>query len=265
MSRPYRPPHEAWMVVPFAMILGLFIALIAGLIVAELAAVRWPHLVRITSSPEILHAVWLSIATATLSTLISLWIAIPSSYLLSRLQFRGKVIIELLLDAPLVLPPLVVGLGLLLLFQSSMGVWFQERVMAVSFQVPAIVIAQVTVSGSLAIRSLRATFDQIDRRPEEVALTLGCSRGQAMSLVALPQATRGIVAAGTLAWARAFGEFGPVLVFAGTTRMRTEVLPTSIYLELNSGNLPGAAAVSLVMLVIAAAVLLTARRWGVRP
>ena len=116
----------------------------------------------------------------------------------------------------------------------------------------------------MAIRSIRGTFDQIDPRPETVALTLGCSRGQAFARVALPQALRGIFAAGTLAWARAFGEFGPVLVFAGTTRMRTEVLPTSIYLELNSGNLPGAAAVSFVMLVVAGIVLVLARRLGDR-
>ena len=80
----------------------------------------------------------------------------------------------------------------------------------------------------------------------------------------MPQAKQGILAAGTLAWARSLGEFGPILVFAGSTRMRTEVLPTSVYLEMQAGNLKGMIAISLIMIVAAAAVLVTSRLFGMK-
>jgi len=90
-------------------------------------------------------------------------------------------------------------------------------------------------------------------------MTLGCHRGQAFTRVVLPLAGKGMVAAGTMAWARSLGEFGPVLIFAGATRGRTEVLATSVFLEINIGNLPGAAAISLLMILLAVAILMLVR------
>jgi molybdate transport system permease protein len=111
---------------------------------------------------------------------------------------------------------------------------------------------------------MRVTFDQISPRAEKVALTLGCSRSQAFWMVVFPEARRGMLTAATLAWARALGEFGPILVFSGATRMRTEVLPTTVFLELSIGNLEAAVAVSLIMVVAAIAVLTIARLFGLR-
>ena len=129
---------------------------------------------------------------------------------------------------------------------------------------PAVILAQVAVACAFAVRTLRVTFDQISPRAEEVALTLGCNRGQAFFAVVLPQAGRGMVAAFTLAWARSLGEFGPILVFAGATRMRTEVLSTSVFLELSVGDLSAAVAVSLLMISLAMVVLIAARLIGMR-
>lgn len=95
-------------------------------------------------------------------------------------------------------------------------------------------------------------------------MTLGCSRARAVWLVTLPAARRGIFAAGTVAWARSMGEFGPILVFAGATRMKTEVLPTTVWLELSVGNLEAAVAVSLLMVVFAMMILVAVRRVGER-
>ena len=111
-------------------------------------------------------------------------------------------------------------------------------------------------------RLMRVAFDDIDVRHERVALTLGCSRAQAFWMVVFPQARRGLLTAGTLAWARSLGEFGPILVFAGTTRQHTEVLSTSVFLELSIGNLEAAVAVSMVMIAAAAAVLVLLRLFG---
>jgi molybdate transport system permease protein len=214
-------------------------------------------------SPEIQFALKLSLLTCTLTTLLSLWIAIPAGYVLSRLEFPGKNLVDALLDIPIVLPPLVLGLALLILFQTPLGQCV-ERVVPVTFAVPSVVLAQFSVACAFAVRTMRVTFDQISPRTEQVAWTLGCSRSQAFWMVLLPQARRGILTAATLAWARALGEFGPILVFSGATRMRTEVLPTSVFLELSIGNIESAAAVSLLMVLTALVVLVVARLFGLR-
>jgi molybdate transport system permease protein len=180
---------------------------------------------------------------------------------MSRFTFRGKAVIDAILDIPIVLPPLVVGLSLLILFRLQPSQWLRDNVV---FEVPAVILAQFMVACAFAVRTMRATFDQIPQRAEHVAMTLGCSHGQAFFAVALPQARRGMLTAGTLAWARSLGEFGPILIFAGSTRMHTEVLPTSVFLEMQAGNLAGALAVSLIMVFSAVAVLITARVAGVR-
>ena len=132
------------------------------------------------------------------------------------------------------------------------------------FEVPAVVLAQFMVACAFAVRTMRVTFDQIPRRYEQVALTLGCNRSQAFWRVVFPQSYKGLLAAGTLAWARSLGEFGPILVFAGSTRMRTEVLPTSVYLEMQSGDLKGMLSVSILMIALSAAVLVLARIFGMQ-
>ena len=134
--------------------------------------------------------------------------------------------------------------------------------MPVTYAIPSVILAQFAVAAAFAVRTMRVTFDQISPRQEQVALTLGCSRSQAFWRVLLPQARRGVITAATLAWARALGEFGPILVFSGATRMRTEVLPTTVFLELSVGNLEAAVAVSLLMVAAAVIVLLIVRLYG---
>jgi molybdate transport system permease protein len=165
------------------------------------------------------------------------------------------------LDIPIVLPPLVIGLSLLILFQTPLG-RAVEQVVPITYEIPSIILAQFMVACAFAVRTMRATFEQLNRRREQVALTLGCSRSQAFWLVVLPEARRGILTAWTLAWARALGEFGPILVFSGATRLRTEVLPTTVFLELSVGNIEAAVAVSLLMVLCAIAVLVAVRVFG---
>src|SRR5262249_27739699 len=127
-----------------------------------------------------------------------------------------------------------------------------------------VILAQFAVTAAFAVRTMRATFDQISPRTEQVALTLGCSRSQAFWRVTFPEARRGLLTAATLAWARALGEFGPILIFSATTRFKTEVLPTTVYLELSVGRLEAAIAVSLLMIAAAVVVLLIMRIFGLR-
>lgn len=253
---------------PFFATLGGLTAAYALLIIALLAAdVAYGarlSLATLLSSREILYAAQLSLVSATVSTILSLWIAVPAGYLLSRYAFPGRALLDALFDVPIVLPPMVIGVSLLVLFHLPAGEWFQRHVLHVTYEVPAVILAQFVVAAAFAIRTMRVTFDQIDPRCEQVARTLGCSRGQAFTRVAVPEAWRGVVTAGTLAWARSLGEFGPVLVFAGATRMKTEVLPTTVFLELSVGNVDAALAVSLLMVAAAFVVLSVARLVGMR-
>ena len=240
---------------------GLYVALLVATMAADVFYTTPGHLGRALKSPEIRHAVRLSLLSCTLTTLLSLWVAVPIGYLMTRHRFRGRALVDSLLDIPIVLPPLVIGLSLLILFQWP-PLRALERVFPVTYAVPSVVLAQFMVACAFAVRTLRATFEAMDPRPEQVAWTLGCSRAEAFWRVVLPSARRGIVTAATMAWARALGEFGPILVFSGATRMRTEVLPTTVFLELSVGNLEAAVAVSLLMVVAAVAVLMLIRARG---
>ncbi len=217
-------------------------------------------LVQALRSRDIRFSIKLSLVSCTLTTLLSLWVSVPIGYMMSRFEFRGKPVIDTLLDIPIVLPPLVVGLSLLILFR-YMPEWLSD---AVVYKWPAVVLAQFMVACAFAVRTMRVTFDQIPQRFEQVALTLGCNRRQAFWRVIMPQARGGLLAAGTLAWARALGEFGPILVFAGATRQKTEVLPTSAFLELQAGRTEGMLAVSLIMIAAAVVVFIIARTLGMK-
>jgi len=260
---------------PFFLVMGgvssCFILLIVLMLAADVMFTSVGDFKTALIKPEIQAALKLTMLTCTASAILSLWVAIPLGYLLSRFRFPGRWIVDTLVDIPIVLPPLVLGLSLLILFHLPIYGWELERWLrddigfGVTYRWPAVVLAQFSVACAFAVRTMRVTFDQIDPRAEDVARTLGCSRAQAFFKVALPQASRGMIAATTVAWARSLGEFGPILVFAGATRMRTEVLSTTVFLELSVGELNAAVAVSLIMVVIAVIVLVLLRILGAGP
>jgi len=249
---------------------GSYVLLIVLMLGADLAFTSPTHFAEALRKPEIQYAVKLTLISCTISALLSLLVATPLGYLLSRFAFRGRWFIDTAIDIPVVLPPLVIGLSLLILFHLPVGgtnlEQFVERNLGtrITYAEPAVVLAQFAVACAFAVQTMRVTFDQIDTRPEQVALTLGCRRSQAFFQIVLPQAWRGMVAALTIAWARSLGEFGPILVFAGATRMRTEVLSTTVFLELSVGQLEAAVAVSLLMVVAAMGVLGIVRLLGAR-
>ncbi|NWK54368.1 ABC transporter permease [Verrucomicrobiaceae bacterium N1E253] len=249
---------------------GVYLVLILSLLVANASFIDAEAIREAFTSEATLGSLKLTFLTCTISAILSLFAAIPIAYSLSRFTFKGKTFVDTLFDIPIVLPPLVVGLSLLILFNrlpdpdNSLEKWLNQHGIAITFHVPAIILAQFTVAAAFAVRSMKNTFDQISSRTEDIALTLGCNRSQAFWKVTLPQAHKGIIAAGLLAWARALGEFGPILVFAGATRGRTEVLATSVFLEINIGNLAGAASISLVLITLAILTILTVRLAGDR-
>jgi molybdate transport system permease protein len=263
---------------PFFVALGVigatYVVLIVAMLGADVAYTSVGDMARALESEQIRFAIKLSLISCTVTAVLSVIVGVPLGYLLSS---RGRVDggkgnwvlaalrtgADAIVDIPIVLPPLVIGLSLLILFQTRPGRWVQQYV-TVSYAIPAVILAQFSVAAAFAVRTMRVTFDQISPRSEQVAMTLGCTRGQAFWRVAIPEAWHGIITAGTIAWARAMGEFGPILVFAGATRMRTEVLPTTVFLELSVGKLESAVAVSLIMVVAAIVVLFIVRLAGGR-
>jgi molybdate transport system permease protein len=263
---------------PFFVALGVigatYIFLIAAMLVADVAYTTPKDVREALGSEPIRYAIKLSLISCTVTAVLSVIVGVPLGYLLSsRGAVEGgrrgvlwfvRMAADAIVDIPIVLPPLVIGLSLLILFQTAPGRWIQQYV-SVSYAIPAVILAQFSVAAAFAVRTMRVTFDQISPRSEQVALTLGCTRGQAFWRIAIPEAWHGILTAGTIAWARAMGEFGPILVFAGATRMRTEVLPTTVFLELSVGKLESAVAVSLILVLAAVVVLLIVRLAGGDP
>ena len=264
--------HRAGSDVPFFLVLGglggSYVLLIVAMLIADLAFTSPAHFWAALSKPEIQYAIRLTLVSCTISALLSILVATPLGYVLSRFSFPGRWLVDTAIDIPVVLPPLVIGLSLLILFHLPLGGTNLEQLMQawlgvrITYAEPAVVLAQFAVACAFAVQTMRVTFDQIDPRAERVALTLGCRRSQAFLYVTLPQAWRGIVAGLTIAWARSLGEFGPILVFAGATRMRTEVLSTTVFLELSVGQLEAAVAVSLLMVIAAMGVLGIVRLLG---
>ncbi len=248
--------------VPFyvglVLLAGLYVTLIVAMILADVYYTGFHDFQEILSDRNIRYAIKLSLISCCITTILALWVAVPIGYLMSRFEFPGKNLVDSILDIPIVLPPLVIGLSLLILFRLTflqpLDSWLN-----IAFHVPAVILAQFSVAAAFAVRTLRATFDELSPRQEQVALTLGCSRSQAFWMVVLPEARLGLLTAATLAWARSLGEFGPILVFAGSTRRKTEVLPVSVHLELSIGNIEGAVAVSMLMVATAILVLVVVR------
>jgi molybdate transport system permease protein len=259
--RPYGGKSDLPFVLCFAAIGAVYVILLLAMLAADIAFVKPSDVSNALHDPEIRSSIRLSLISCGITTILSLLVGVPIGYLMSRSQFRGKALLDSLLDIPIVLPPLVVGVSLLILFRYPPFQWIGR---SVAFEFSGVVLAQFMVACAFAIRTMRVTFDQINPRAEQVALTLGCSQSQAFWYVAFPEARRGLLTAGTLAWARSLGEFGPILVFAGATHFRTEVLSTTIFLQMQSGNLSAALAVSLLMISAAVLVLVIARVFGLR-
>lgn len=267
--RPAGPDWPFWVVV--GAVTGAYSILILSLLAVDAAWTTPQQIIDSLNSREIAFSIRLSLITSTTAALLALLVAIPAGYVLSRTNFRGKSFIDVLVDIPIVLPPLVIGLSLLILFRVRLPFTSNPEtgeslrlndVIPMTYTVAGVILAQFVIGAAFAVRTMRATFDHLPRRPEDVARVLGCSRAQAVWRVVLPSARRGMVTAFTLAWARSLGEFGPILVFAGATRMRTEVMPTTVFLELSVGNLEPALAVSLLMVIVSVFVLLVVRWTG---
>jgi len=255
--------------------LAFFIVLICLLILADIFyLLHWnvgiKDLWGILTSSQVLNCLRRSFTTSFIALLLVVITAVPVGYALSRYRFFGHSVINTFVDMPIVLPPVVLGISLLAFFGSPLGSWIRVALQHYGISLVSsvgIVMCQYIVSVSYCIRAMKASFDNVDRRLEHVALTLGCSQEQTFFRVTLPLARNGLVAGCIMAWARAIGVFGPLMVFVGTGS-RVQVMPTNMWLELNVGNIENALVVALITMGIASIALVCAhclapgRKWS---
>ncbi len=244
------------------LILFCYVAFVVSLVLVDICYIHPSDFLGLFKSEDLRYAMRLSLVTSTASVILALIVALPVGFALSRFRFPGRIFIDTLVDMPIVLPSLVIGVSLLMFFTTPLGKAIEKSGFHFVYTPLGIVLAQFTIISAYAIRTIKSAFDSIDPRLENVARTLGWSRGQAFVRVSLPMARNGIIAAGVISWARAIGLFGPLMVFTGTTRLKTEVLATSVYLELSVGNIENALAIALLLVIFSMLALLLFKYLG---
>ena len=245
--------------------LVIYLLIIVGLLVSMIGSVSAESITKAFRSEGLWDSVTLSIVTSLVSTVLAVLVAIPAGYVLSRRRFPGQSVVDTVLDLPIVLPPLVMGLCVLLFFSTRFGLWldrgFVEEGLFV-YQPLGVVLVQFIVGCAFAVRVIKSGFDELDPRYEQLAMSLGATPFQAFCKVQLPNVVPALVAGAVISWARIFGLFGPVLLVAGTMRGRTEIMPTTIFLEISSGQIEVALVVGVMMIVLSMSTLIVFKWLG---
>ncbi|MGK5739937.1 ABC transporter permease [Micromonospora sp. URMC 103] len=252
--------------VPVALLLPAVLGLVflvlplAGLLVRA----PWTTLPQRLTEPGVLAALRLSVVTATLATLLCLALGVPLAWLLARLDFPGRRLVRALVTVPLVLPPVVGGVALLLVFgrRGLLGGWLDATFgVTLPFSTAGVVLAEAFVAMPFLVIAVEGALRGADTRYEEAAATLGASRWTTFTRVTLPLVAPGIAAGAVLCWARALGEFGATITFAGNFPGRTQTMPLAVYLALET-DLQAAIVLSLVLLTVSVVILASLRdRW----
>jgi molybdate transport system permease protein len=247
-----------------AVALALFLALP---IVALLARAAGAGLLADAAGSRIVaDALLLSLVTTAASLALAVGLGMPLAYALARRRFRGAAVVEALVDLPIVLPPAVAGLALLLLL-GRRG-WLGEPLAALGIGLPfttiAVVLAQTFVAAPFFVRAARTGFAGVDRDLEDAARVDGATEAGVIRHVTLPLAASALGAGLVMTWARALGEFGATIMFAGNVAGRTQTLPLVVYGEFQGGDLDASIAAAAILVLAALGVLLAVRGFGWR-
>jgi molybdate transport system permease protein len=208
----------------------------------------------------------LSLATTAVSLALTIAFGLPLAFVLARREFRGRGWLEAIVDLPIVLPPSVAGLALLLVLgrRGLLGGPLEAAGLEIPFTTLAVILAQTFVSAPFFIRSARAGIAGVDRNLEDAARDLGASEFELFRDITLPLAGPALAAGLVMSWARALGEFGATIMFAGNVEGRTQTLPLVVYGEFQGGSLDRAIAAAAILVLAAFGVLIAVRtlHWG---
>jgi molybdate transport system permease protein len=256
--------YRSWLRVLTSVLVGvlascffLFIGIpLVALLIREPPGTIWAAL----QDPETLQAIQISVVTTCASTLLSILFGLPVAYVLARRRFRGHNILETLVTLPTVLPPVVAGVALLLTFGrvGLIGYYLNLLGITIPFTTIAVIMAQIFVAAPFFVNSAKAGLEQLDRRYEQAAYTLRASPLYTFFRVVLPLIRPALFAGIGLTWARALGEFGATITFAGNFPGVTQTLPIAVYIA-SEDDLDHAIAVAVVLLAVSFGVLLALR------
>ncbi len=258
---PRRHKPEAWWALSLPLLLFLLLPLLALLFYsspAELAANL--------ALPQVRQAIGLSLRTSSWATLAAVALGMPVAYLLARRQFYGRLLLDNLIDLPIVLPPAVAGLALLLVFgrRGWVGAPLAELGIRITFTELAVIMAQTFIAVSLFIRAASIGFAAVEPELEDAAAIDGANRWQSFWRITLPLSRRAVLTGVALAWARALGEFGATIIFAGNFPGRTQTMPLAIYLGFEL-DLDVAVTLSVILIGLSFAALLAIKLIFQRP
>lgn len=205
-------------------------------------------------------ALQLSLVTATTSALLSIFLGTPIAYFLAREEFKGKTLVDALIDVPMVLPPAVAGLALLMAFgrRGLLGPALSVVGIELPFTTAAVVMAQTFVAAPFYVRAAKSGFATVNQGLEQMSALLGVSNLRTFIRITLPLAAPSLFSGALMTWARALGEFGATIMFAGNFQGRTQTMPLAIYIGLES-NLDSALALSVILIVISFGILAAVR------
>ena len=241
-----------------ALVVTLFFAFIAFAIVSLFGATSFEEFSRQLASRSVYSAIWISLKTSLLVVLLSLVIGYPVAYFLALSESRFKVVLETMIDLPIVMPPLVSGLALLIMLgrTGSIGGILHRLGIDVIFSLKGVIIAQFFVSAPFFIKAVKESIKTIPKRFLLASASLGRSPVYTAARLIFPLSRQGIITGLVMTWARALGEFGATSMVAGCIPQQTETITVSIYMQSMGGDLPAALALSLVLVFFSFVVLL---------
>jgi molybdate transport system permease protein len=259
-QRPWDVPAVVLLAGGFALFLGLPVLTLIGRSLLD------GSLLAVAGSSAVLAALGLSLATTAISLVLTVAIGLPLAVVLARRSFRGKWLVEAVVDLPIVLPPAVAGLALLLVLgrRGLLAGPLQAAGLDIAFTTLAVILAQTFVSAPFFVRAARTGIGAVDVDLEDAARVDGATEGQLFRRVTVPLASGALAAGLVMSWARALGEFGATIMFAGNVEGRTQTLPLVVYAEFQAGELDSAIAAGAILALAALGVLVAVRifHWG---
>ena len=251
--------RRTWSLVAPAGLLALFLGFpVAALVVRSVVD---GSLANAVGAQVVTTALALSLATTAVSLVMTVALGLPLAYILARRRFRLRWLLEAVVDLPLVVPPSVAGLGLLLLLgrRGVLGGPLEAVGVEVPFTTLAVVLAQTFVSAPFFVRSARSGIEGVERDLEDAGRVDGASELRVFRHITMPLAAGPVAAGLVMSWARAMGEFGATIMFAGNIEGRTQTLPLVVYSEFQGGDLDAAIAASAILVLAALGVLVAVR------
>jgi len=230
---------------------GIFIAFIGLAIVSLFFRISLNGFLQSLTTEVVVEAIKLSILTSFSSLIIVIVLGTPIAYINARHRYLGKQLVDTLIDLPVVLPPAVAGLGLLMAFgrRGLIGQYLSAFGFDIAFTTLAVIMAQVFVSSPFYIRQAKTSFEDVNSEFEAAARTLGATPLSVFFRITVPIAMNGLVSGAIMAWARALGEFGATIMFAGNFQGRTQTMPLAIYSALES-NLDAAISLAIILVTV---------------